>query len=333
VSGPWELGTGKLPEVTNGYKWELYNLAEDYSQADDLASANPAKLAELQAMFLSEADKYGVFPLDNTAFSRIVTPRPSAVAGITEFTYSGEVSGIPPGNAPSILDRDYTMTADLTIPEGGAEGMVVTMGGRFGGYALYLAKSFNWWNRELLIKAGGGVVLAVGLFLMWLGSRRKWSSGARRVGLATTAAAAILLVAVFSTGPLGIGKGRPTYVYNLFDLKRYAWQGSAIGTGKHKLVFDFKYDGPGPGKGGTGVLSVDGKELDRRTIPHSMPLVVTFFETFDVGVDTRTPVDESYQLPFRFTGTIDKLTVKVGPSQLSEAEKNTSAEAIQKASD
>jgi arylsulfatase A-like enzyme len=333
VAGPWELGTGKLPEVTHGYKWELYNLAEDYSQADDLASANPDKLAELQALFLSEAEKYGVFPLDNTAFSRIVTPRPSSVAGITEFTYSGEVSGIPPGNAPSILDRDYTMTADLVIPEGGAEGMVVTMGGRFGGYALYLAKSFNWWNRELLIKAGGGLVLAVGLFLMWLGSRRKWSSGARRVGLATTAAAAILLVAVFSTGPLGIGKGRPTYVYNLFDLKRYAWQGEAIATGKHKLVFDFKYDGPGPGKGGTGVLSVDGRELDRKTIPHSMPLVVTFFETFDVGVDTRTPVDESYQVPFRFTGTIDKLTVKVGPSQLSEAEKNTSAEAIQKASD
>ena len=117
-------------------------------------------------------------------------------------------------------------------------------------------------------------------------------------------------------------------MYNLFDLKRYMWQGSAISAGKHTLVFDFKYDGPGPAKGGTGVLSVDGKELARKTIPHTMPLVMTFFETFDVGVDTRTPVDESYEVPFRFTGKIDKLTIKVGPSQLSEAEKQTAADTI-----
>jgi hypothetical protein len=114
---------------------------------------------------------------------------------------------------------------------------------------------------------------------------------------------------------------------------RYLWQGNAIASGKHTLEFDFKYDGPGPGKGGTGVLSVDGNVLDRKTIPHTMPLVVTFFETFDVGVDTRTPVDESYELPFRFTGKIDKLSIKVGPSQLSEAEQATAAETIQKDSD
>jgi hypothetical protein len=107
----------------------------------------------------------------------------------------------------------------------------------------------------------------------------------------------------------------------------------AIASGKHMLVFDFKYNGPGPGKGGTGVLSVDGKELARKTIPHTMPLVVTFFETFDVGVDTRTAVDNSYELPFRFTGKIDKLSIKVGPLQLSEEEQHTAAETIQKDSD
>jgi arylsulfatase A-like enzyme len=332
-AGPWEMGLGKLPDVTNGYHWELYNVAEDYSQYKDLAAENPGKLKELQALFLTEAGKYNVFPLDNRAFARIVTPRPSSVAGKTEFTYSGEVSGIPPGNAPSILDRDYTMTADLTIPEGGAEGMIVTMGGRFGGYGLYLCKSFNWWHRELLIKAASAVLFVLGLFLTWLGRKRKWSTGGMRVGYAMMALAALAVLAVFATGTFGIGKGRPVFVYNLFDLKRYLWQGSALSPGKHTLVFDFKYDGPGPGKGGTGVLSVDGKELDRKAIPHTMPLVVTFFETFDVGVDTRTPVDESYELPFRFTGKIDKLSIKVGPSQLSEAEKQTTAEEIQKASD
>jgi arylsulfatase A-like enzyme len=330
---PWVMGTAKMPEVVNGYHWELYNIAEDYSQNDDLAAQNPAKLDELKTLFLGEAAKYNVFPLDNTAFTRLVTPRPSTTAGQTVFTYTGEVSGIPPGNAPSILDRDYTITADLTIPRGGAEGMIVTMGGRFGGYGLYLCKSFNWWHRELAIKAVCAVLFIIGLVLFWLGRQRRWSIQAKRVGYAFLALPALVVLAIWATAALGIGKGRPAYVYNMLDLKRYVWQGPAIGSGKHSLVFDFKYDGPGPGKGGTGVLSVDGKVLATKSIPHTIPLVVTFFETFDVGVDTRTGVDETYELPFRFTGKIDKLSVKVGPSQLSEAEQVTAAETIQKDSD
>jgi hypothetical protein len=273
---PWDLATGKLPDVVNGYKWELYNLTEDFSQDNDLAARNPEKLKELQALFLTEAAKYNVFPLDNTAFSRLLTPRPSAVAGRTVFTYTGENAGIPLGNAPDILDKDYTITAEVTIPEGGAEGMIATLGGRFGGYGLFLQK------------------------------------------------------------------GKPVFVYNLLDLERFRWEGgvgaedwlgSALKPGKHTLVFDFKYDGPGPGKGGTGVFTVDGKELARKTIKHTIPLMMTIDETFDIGVDTRTGVDGSYHLPFRFTGTIDKLTFKLGPSQLSEADKATAAEAIKKAKD
>ena len=109
--------------------------------------------------------------------------------------------------------------------------------------------------------------------------------------------------------------------------------GSALKPGKHTLVFDFKYDGPGPAKGGTGVLTVDGKELAKKTIKHTIPLLMTIDETFDVGIDTRTGVDDSYKLPFRFTGTIDKLTVKLGPSQLSAADKKAVEEAYAKAND
>ena len=136
---PWVLGTAKLPYV-NDYKWELYNIAEDYSQYNDLAAKNPDKLKEMQALFLTEAAKYQVFPLDNSVLPRLLTPRPSAIAGQTVFTYTGENAGIPVGNAPSILDKDYTITAEVTIPKGGAEGMIATMGGRFGGYGLYLLK-------------------------------------------------------------------------------------------------------------------------------------------------------------------------------------------------
>src|SRR6202453_4160018 len=134
-AAPWLLVTGKLTDV-NDYNWELYHVAEDYSQNNDLAQKNPDKLKEMQALFLTEAAKYQVLPLDNTGFSRLLTPRPSAVAGRTVFTYSGPNANIPFGNAPSILDKDYTITADVTIPKGGAEGMIVTLGGRFGGYGL-----------------------------------------------------------------------------------------------------------------------------------------------------------------------------------------------------
>jgi arylsulfatase A-like enzyme len=258
---PWLLGTTKLPEV-NEYKWELYNIVEDFSQFNDLSSQNPEKLKELQALFETEAEKYQVFPLDNSILPRLVTPRPSATAGKDVLTYVGANAGIPVGNAPEIMNKDYTITADITVPEGGAEGMIVTMGGRFGGYAMFLEK------------------------------------------------------------------GKPVFVYNLLDLERFRWEGGvldedffgkALKPGKHTLVFDFKYDGPGPGKGGTGVLTVDGKELAKKTVAHTIPMLMSIDETFDVGSDTRTGVDSSYDLPFEFTGTIDKVTFKLGPSQMVEA--------------
>src|SRR5215472_8044454 len=144
ASPPWALSAAEPPALDR-YKWELYNIADDFSEPKDLAASNPTKLKELQALFQTEAAKYQVFPLDNTSITRALTPRPSAVAGKTEFMYSGEITGIPAGNAPSIIGRDYQITADVTIPSSGAEGVIATLGGRFGGYGLYLTHSFNWW--------------------------------------------------------------------------------------------------------------------------------------------------------------------------------------------
>jgi hypothetical protein len=139
--------------------------------------------------------------------------------------------------------------------------------------------------------------------------------------------------------------GKPVFVYNLLDIERFRWEGGiggivgkdffgrALEPGKHTIVFDFKYAGPGPGKGGTGVLSVDGRELDKKTIKHTIPLLMSIDETFDVGLDTRTGVDNSYELPFKFTGTIDKLTFELGPSQLSEVEEHAAAHALAAAHD
>ncbi len=321
-SPPWELGTGAMPPIDQ-YKWELYHIDDDYSESNDLATSNPDKLKEMQALFLKEAGKYQVFPLDNSGFVRLLTARPSAVAGKTDFTYTGVNPGIPVGNAPSILNKDYTITAEVTIPSGGAEGVISTIGGRFGGYALMLSPSASWLLSGRLVKHIELGLLIFGLLLLFIGTAGRWR---KRFGYAFVLIAAIGLVLSFATDLFHIGRGRPVFVYNMLDLERYRWRGlSSLDEGKHTIVFDFKYDGPGPGKGGTGVLSVDGKEVDRKTIEHTIPLLMSIDETFDVGLDTRTPVDFTYHVPFAFTGTIDKLNYKLGPSQLSAEDQQKAA--------
>ena len=169
-SPSWFIGAGKFP--IDQYHWELYNIGEDYSEYNDLATSNPAKLKEMQALFETEAAKYQVLPLDNSGFTRLLTARPSAVAGKTVFTYTCENVGIPVGNAPSILDKDYTITAEVTILAGGADGMIATLGGRFGGYGLFLSQSHNWWLRCKLVKVAVWTVFTLGLLLTWLA--RHW---------------------------------------------------------------------------------------------------------------------------------------------------------------
>jgi arylsulfatase len=252
--GPWLMGLGHAPDVVNGYKWELYNIAEDYSENNDLAAKMPDKLRSMQELFLVEASKYNVFPLDNDVLQRALTPRPSPTAGRSVFAYSGEVAGIPTGSAPNILGKSFSISAEVDIPQGGAEGMLNTNGGLFGGYGLYLVR------------------------------------------------------------------GKPVFTYVQLTTERFRWESpTALTPGKHTIVFDFKYDGPGFGKAGTGVLSVDGKEVASRTMPYTIPFVIGFDESFDVGVDTRTGVDDSdYQVPFRFTGKLDRLTVKLDLPNVAE---------------
>jgi arylsulfatase A-like enzyme len=266
---PWLMGLAKMPNVVNGYKWELYNIADDYSESSDLAAKMPDKLREMQELFLVEAAKYNVFPLDNTVIQRALAPRPSDTAGRNTFTYSGEMSGLDPASAPSILNRSYTITAEVDIPQGGGDGMIATLGGRFGGYGLYMLK------------------------------------------------------------------GKAVFLYNFLDLDRPRWESQQpIPPGHHTISFDFTSDGPGFGKGGRGVLRVDGSEVANKKIPHTIPFLMALDETFDVGMDTRTPVDDNdYQLPFRFNGKIAKLTYKLGPVQLTSEDHQIIQHALAKARD
>jgi hypothetical protein len=141
------------------------------------------------------------------------------------------MTGVPGSGAPSILNKSYTITAEVTIPKGGGR-----RHDRHRGRALR-------WLRLFLSKGVG--------------------RGAQ---------------------------GKPVFLYNLLDLKRTVWDGAELSPGKHTIVFDFKSAEPGLGKGGTGVLKVDGKEVARNTMENSTPITFPEDETFDVGSDTRTGV-------------------------------------------
>ncbi|HUL42709.1 MAG TPA: sulfatase-like hydrolase/transferase, partial [Burkholderiales bacterium] len=313
---PWELSSVPPPDVITGYKWELYNVMEDPTESNDLAATMPEKLKRMQDIFYAEAKKYDVLPLDNSTLARWNTPRPSLTAGQTVFTYSGDLIGTPASAAPDILNKSYTITAEVEIPEGGAEGMIVTEGGRFGGYGLFLSRSYNYWLQDRFFRTAGLVLVLAGLVLTIVGKSQKWSGGKLRIGHGMLILGILWVVAVIATWTFDLGKGKPVFLYNLLNLKRTIWAGPALGAGKHTIVFDYKSDGPGLGKGGTGVLYVDGKEVARNSMEHGTPITFPEDETFDIGEDTRTGVamlDYRYDVPFKFTGKIDKLTFKLEP--------------------
>jgi arylsulfatase len=256
--GSWEDQTKfKRIDVIDGYKWELYNVNEDFSEAVNLADKYPERLHDLQLLFYAEAARYNVLPLDDSGTERSdPSIRPSLSLGRNEFTYTGPVKRIHEGAAPNIKNRSYRIIADVVLPRGSEQGVLVTHGGLSGGYALVLEK------------------------------------------------------------------GKPVFYYNMTNVAHYSVASKqALKPGNHTIVFDFLYDGGGIGKGGNGTLSVDGKQVASGRIEKTVPFRYSLDETFDVGEDTGTPVDLSYDVPFKFTGTIDKLTIKyIGDNKLSAAD-------------
>lgn len=144
---PWETPGTPNPDPLNNQVLELYDLRTDMNQQTDVAADNPDKVAELKAIFIEEATKHQVFPMDASVTSRLAQPRPNITAGRTEFVYTRPMTGLPQGDSPSILNSSYTFTAQIEVPAGGAEGMIVTSRGRFAGYGFYLKDgkpTFTW---------------------------------------------------------------------------------------------------------------------------------------------------------------------------------------------
>lgn len=260
---PWQAFGPANPDPLNNQEFQLYDLSKSWNQAEDIATKHPQKVKEMRAKFLAEAKKHQVLPLDASVAARIVAPRPNITAGRSEFVYTHPMVGLPQGDSPLLLNTSYTITADIEVPQGGAEGMILTSGGRFAGYGFYLLK------------------------------------------------------------------GKPVFLWNLVDLERLKWEGTeALTPGRHTLEFDFKYDGlgagtlafnnfSGVGRPGVGALKVDGKEVTTKQMPKTLPMILQWDESFDIGSDTLTGVnDADYKPPFALTAKLNKLTIKLDRPQL-----------------
>ena len=264
---PWQAFSAANPDPLNNQTFLLYNLNTDWNQTSDIAAEHPEKVKNMRAMFLEEAKKYQVLPLNASVGARVAAQRPSLTAGRKELVYTRPMTGLPQGDAPYLLDTSYTVKADITVPEGGAEGMIVTSGGRFAGWGFYLLE------------------------------------------------------------------GKPVFLWNLLDLERLKWEApETLSPGRHILEFDFKYDGSGLGtmaynnfsgigKSGTGTLKVDGRVVSTQKMKKTIPIILQWDESFDIGSDTITGVnDADYTPPFPLTAEFNKLTITVDRPQLSPKE-------------
>lgn len=243
---PWEAVSATTFDQD---PWELYNIAEDFSESNNLAQKNPTKLQQLQKLFLAEARKYNVLPLDDRILNRFdVSSRPSLAAGRTHFTYYPDAVGIPEGSAPDLKNKSFSITAEVEIPKDhdNAQGVLVAQGGRFAGWSFFI----------------------------------------------------------------DIDKGKPTFAYNFLGSERTLIQSNEkVPVGASNVRFEFDFDGGTPGAGATGKLFINDQAVGEGRISKTVPYRWSLDETFDVGRDLGTPVVETYQVPYAFTGNLQKVTL------------------------
>lgn len=245
---PWE----QKPRTTlQEDKWELYDLNKDFSQSQDLAARYPDKLKEMQDLFLEEAVKYNVLPLDDRALERFdpgLAGRPDLMGDRTSLTLHPGHMALTDNTFINTKNRSHSVTAKLEVPQGGTpNGVILSQGGRFAGWSLY------------------------------------------------------------------VKDGYPVYDYNWVGLQHFTITSpEKLPEGPVTLVYEFKFDGGGPGKGGTGSLLVNGKTVAEGRIEKTMAFTISMDEVIAVGMDEDTPVTEAYPQGAgnRFTGaTIDHVTI------------------------
>ncbi len=240
---------GLTPESFN---WELYDLHKDFSQGDDLAKAMPDKLKEMEELWWAEAGRNNALPLNFSPVATVqaVFQKPSLTRGRSHFVFHQGTVRIPEGTAPTVKNTSYKITAKLNVPDRGAEGVVVTQGGRFAGWGLMMLDGKPVWAYKNTQQPDDGIRIA---------------------------------------GP------------------------DRLTPGDHVVTLSFAYDGKKGefGKGGAYVLNVDGVEVGRTDISHTVPFIYSVDETLDVGEDRGTPIVEDYadRMPFKYNGRIAEVDI------------------------
>ena len=242
---PWEPAPRR---PLNEDIWELYNVAEDFSQAHNLAEKNPEKLEEMKKLFLEEAVKYNVLPIDDRSIERMdpaIAGRPDLMNGRKELVLYEGSKGIPENAFINVKNTSMSITADVEVPAN-ANGVILCQGGDFGGWSFHLVN------------------------------------------------------------------GKPSYTYNWVAIEITTITSSKpLSPGRHKLKFNFAYDG-GRGAGGTGTIFIDGEKVAEGKIANTNSNTFGVDETADVGTDENTPVLLSYKGKQKFTGKIHKVVVNTG---------------------
>jgi arylsulfatase len=247
---PWVTIGPYSKDPLKDYKWELYDMTKDPTQSTNVADQNPDKLKEMQALFMDEARKFNVLPLDARYGERLTgsdyATRPSIVRGRTHFRYYEGISRVPEGSSPDVKNKSFTVTADVTINKAPVSGTIITLGGRFGGWGLI------------------------------------------------------------------VQGGKPLFVHSMANQEQYRYfvkSTQALTPGHHVIRYEFKYDGGGVGKGGTGTIYIDDKVVGTGRVDRTTPSRFSLDETMDIGVDFGTPLLDNYDVPFRFSGKINFVDV------------------------
>jgi arylsulfatase len=239
---PWGQPIASLQDD----KWELYNTKEDFSLANDLAAQDPDKLKAMQGLFMAEAEKYHVLPIDDRLLERTnaaLVGRPTLLGDRTSVSYYEGMKGMGVDIFIDLRNTAYTITADVEVKANG-NGVIVCQGGRFGGLSLYMKN------------------------------------------------------------------GKPAFTYNYLGLESTDVIASQpLKPGKYQIVYDFKYDGGGPGKGGIGTITVDGNKAAEKRIERTQPGIFSVDDLADVGVDDGTWVAD-YGTSSKFNGSISKVNIE-----------------------
>jgi arylsulfatase len=239
----WELKP-RQPLIDD--KWELYNTKEDFSLANDLASQNADKLKTMQDLFMAEAEKYHVLPLDDRLLERTnaeLMGRPTVMGNRNTVTYGEGMKGMGVDIFIDLRSTAYTITAEVDVKANG-NGVIVCQGGRFGGLSLYMKN------------------------------------------------------------------GKPAFSYNYLGLESTEIMATqSLKPGTYQIVYDFKYDGGGPGKGGIGTITVDGNKVAEKRIEKTQPGIFSVDDLADIGTDDGTHVAD-YGASAKFNGKIGKVTIE-----------------------